>query len=142
MTTVPTGPDGGEGGLSRETSHVRRQMSEFRELMKAGVFTDDQLDAMTRVVGSILSPSAESTNREKLSAYKTLLARAKLEHEITNQRTQLHGHIHVGGRSLDGIGTDVIQIAAELGINLAIAGESDPDEEEYIDGAASELASE
>ena len=124
-------PTDGEGAFL-DSPHLRHQMLQYRQLMKAGTFTDEELKQMTEAIGSILL-TKQTSPREKIAAFKTLLTRAKLEHDIIkgsqppsaggvgNAGAQIHqhGHVHIHGNgSTNGIGADLLEIASGLGINV------------------------
>lgn len=110
------GIDVGERGeIALDQPRLRGKLRDLAEYMRAGVFSEEECDLMLRKMGSIV---AKGSDRSAIAAFKVILARAKLDHDIDRGPIQhQHGHIHVGAEQL---GVDLAQAASELGIEIAI----------------------
>lgn len=119
VTLETTGSSRGEGGQLVDP-HIRAKCRTIREYIEAGVFSAEQADAMLKAMGSIV---ANGNNREKIAAYRTILARAKMEYDIEQAQEpkrpsiHQHGHIHINA---DAIGADLAAAAADLGIQITV----------------------
>lgn len=109
----------GIGELLRDPKLVRSDLAMLRNYMGCGVFTEEQIEGMVMRIGSII---ANGTNRERIAAFKTLLAQTKLSYDMANGRSSSthvhqHGHLHVNAHE---IGADLAEIASEIGIEIGI----------------------
>lgn len=123
----------GVRGLLEDPRRIRSDLALLTKYMGCAQFTEDEIAAMVRRVGSIVAESPD--DRIRVSAFKTLLAQAKLSFDMDrgmrSPETQrhVHGHLHVENRSDSGA-TDVFGIARSLGLQVDIVGDREPDASE------------
>lgn len=136
--TDTTGEHKGLGSLLRDPGHIRSDLQMLRTYMGCGVFSEDQIEGMLVKIAKIV---ATGKNREQISAFKTLLAQAKLSHDMAQQQERpdkqtthvhQHGHLHVAA---NGVGSELAAIAAEIGLQIDIE-ETGGDEGDYVEGSA------
>ena len=138
--TIDTVEDttGGTGeGVDLAQPRLRSKIKDVEDYIKGNAFTDEQAAGMLKKMGAIVAN--DKTGRYAIGAYRVILARAKLAHDI-DRGLQQRPTINIDARSDSG-GANVFAIAADLGLSIDIDrdGETTRDRDivaDVIEGSA------
>lgn len=136
VTSLETKGSQGEGAgvVDLAQPRLRSKIRDVEDYIKGNAFTDEQTRKMLLKMGTIVEQ--DDSGRYAIGAYRVILARAKLAHDIERGQQQQPTNINIDART-DGGGTSVFAIAASLGLQIDIERDGEVERHrDIIEGSA------